>query len=210
MTPGKTMSVDVILFDADGVIQRPLAERHGAWRDVLGSERDPGGFLAAVFAAERPALEGHGDFVESLSGLVAEWNCIGTLAEALEAWTMIEVDTAITEVVKTLRRDGVRCHLATNQEPHRARYMSDTLGYAELFDREFYSCRMGVMKPAVTYFRAIVRELDVSARNVLFLDDHQANVDSAREAGLHAATFTLEAGPRELVRTLGAFGIHVG
>lgn len=201
------MSVDVILFDADGVIQRPFAGRRDTWRGLLGPERDLDPFLAAVFEAERPALEGRTDFVLSLSSLLAAWGCRGTLDDGLAAWTMIEVDPEIVEIVRRLRRAGVRCHLATNQESHRARYMSETLGYSTLFDREFYSCRMGVMKPAVAYFQGILDQLDIPANRILFLDDRQANVDSARQAGLHAATFTLDAGPSELMRTLNAFGV---
>ena len=203
------MSIDTILFDADGVIQKPFALRHAAWRTLLGSGRDIDKFLGAIFEAERLALEGQADFVKALSGILVEWGCSGTLDDGLAAWTMIEVDTEIAAIVRTLRRGGVRCHLATNQEPFRAGYMSEELGYATLFDREFYSCRMGVMKPAVAYFLTILRELVVPAGNVLFIDDHGANVDSAREVGIHAAAFTLEAGPGELAQTLGRFGINV-
>jgi putative hydrolase of the HAD superfamily len=87
--------------------------------------------------------------------------------------------------------------------------MSEELGYSELFDREFYSYRMGVMKPAIAYFRVILRELGVPGESILFVDDQPANVDSARQAGLHATEFRLDAGPGELVRALEAFGIHV-
>lgn len=203
------MGIDAILFDADGVIQRPFAKRRDAWLELLGAGRDLDEFLAIIFEAERSALEGRAHFVEAFSGILAEWGWLGTLDEGLAAWTMIEVDKEIAEIVRTLRRGGVRCHLATNQEFHRAAYMSGSLGYGELFDREFYSCRMGVMKPAIAYFRAILNELEVPAANVLFLDDNRANVDSARKAGIHAVEFRLEAGPDELLRTLRSFGIHV-
>jgi putative hydrolase of the HAD superfamily len=87
--------------------------------------------------------------------------------------------------------------------------MSGNLGYSDLFDHEFYSCRMGVAKPAPAYFHAIVDELELSAGNVLFLDDNKANVNSAREVGLHAAEFILDSGSAQLARTLVDFGIHV-
>jgi len=201
------MSIDAILFDADGVIQKPSKERRRAWRDLLGSDRNLDKFLADIFEAEPPALEGQSNFIEALSDILSRWKCRGTLTDALAAWTMIEVDAEIAGTIRTLRRSGVRCYLATNQESHRACYMSSTLGYRDLFDEQFYSCRLGVMKPAVAYFYAILKELDVRPRNVLFLDDHLANIDSARETGLHATEFRLEAGPDQLMRSLGEFGI---
>ena len=74
---------------------------------------------------------------------------------------------------------------------------------------EWWVFEPGRIVPAIAYFRAILKELDVRPSNVLFIDDHQANVDSAREAGLHATEFKLEAGPDQLIRTLGEFGIPV-
>lgn len=203
------MNIQAILFDADGVIQRPSTRRRGAWQELLGPKRDVDEFVAAMFEIERAALEGKSDFLSALSGLLAAWRCQGTLEDALVAWTMIEPDLETTQIVQALRRTGVRCCLATNQEPHRAAHMSENLRYRDLFDREFYSCRMGIAKPATAYFRAIVDELDLSSANMLFLDDHEANVSSAREAGLNAAQFLLDSGSANLVRTFADFGIHV-
>jgi putative hydrolase of the HAD superfamily len=203
------MKIGAVLFDADGVIQRPSAGRHDAWRELLGPRTDVDDFLRAVFDAERPALEGRSNFVDAVAGILVEKEAIGSVDECLAAWTMIESDPAVAAIVRGLRRSGIQCHLATNQELHKARFMSEELGYSELFDREFYSCRMGVMKPAIAYFRVILRELGVPGESILFVDDQPANVDSACQAGLHATEFRLDAGPGALVRALGAFGIHV-
>jgi putative hydrolase of the HAD superfamily len=202
------MHIDAILFDADVVIQRPSETWRKTWEGILGSTRNLDEFLADVFAAEVPSLEGQSNFPEALSNVLAEWECHGTLQDALDAWTMIEVDPRITDSVRTLRRIGKACYLVTDQEPYRARYMSETLGYRDLFDREFYSCQTGVMKPAAGCFRNILNEIKVQPSQVLFLDDHQINVESAQEVGLHAAVFTVEAGIDELHRILGEFGIH--
>jgi len=120
---------------------------------------------------------------------------------------MIEVDTEIIGIVRALRRLGIDCHLATNQEPHRAAYMSEKLGYSDVFNREFYSCRLGVKKPDVAYFDKILNAIDLPAVNVLFLDDNEGNIVSAREAGLHAIRFHGDAGAAALTRTLLEFRI---
>ena len=162
-----------------------------------------------MFEAERPALEGQADFVSALSQLMTDWECPGTIDDALAVWTMIEPDAAVAAVVRNLRRAGVHCHLATNQEPFRARFMSATLGYAELFDREFYSCRMGMSKPSVDYFRTIMAELGVDASQVLFIDDHQVNVSAARDMGIHAVVFAPGTGSAALVEIVRSFGVAV-
>jgi putative hydrolase of the HAD superfamily len=202
------MNVRALLFDADGVIQRPFGQTE-AWRKVLGADGNLDSFLAAVFEAELPALEGKSDFVKALGSLLQKWRCCGTLNEALQAWTMIEADAEIIGMVKALRRAGVDCHLATNQEPYRASYMSETLGYAALFDSQFYSCRLRVVKPSAAYFHEILSAINVPAQNVLFLDDSAVNVASARDAGLHAVRFQLDKGATELTRKLADFGLRV-
>jgi putative hydrolase of the HAD superfamily len=203
------VTIKALLFDADGVIQRPSALRHESWQALFGHERDAQPFLDAVFECERRALEGTSDFIGALSGLLREWQCQGTLKDALAVWTMIAPDPGMTQLVQTLRQGGIRCYLATNQEPHRAFYMSDQLGYRRLFDGAFYSCRMGVAKPATAYFRAIIDELGLPAANVLFIDDNEANVNSARDAGLNALQFLVDSGPSHLKHALRGFGVHV-
>ena len=117
-----TLHIQAVLFDADGVIQRPSALRREAWQSLLGPGRSVDDFFSAVLRAERPAWIGAADFIDSFSGLLLEWRCVGTLDDALAAWTMIEPELDMLSAIAALRRRGVGCHLATNQEPIRAAY----------------------------------------------------------------------------------------
>lgn len=87
--------------------------------------------------------------------------------------------------------------------------MSDHLGYRQLFDREFYSCRVGFAKPDAEYFRALLTRLALPPDTVLFLDDKEANVASARAVGLHAEQFLVDAGPSQLERLLAGYELSV-
>ncbi len=204
------MHIESVLFDADGVLQKPAEARRSAWANVLGRTEDLDSFLDDVFRAEGPALDGRSDFAEAFSEVISRWKCRGTLAEALDAWTMIEIDQSIADAIGTMREMCLRCYLATNQEAIRAGYMSRTLGYVKLFDGEFYSCRMGVAKPDVGYFQKILDELQVEPDSLLLLDDRMENVESARAAGLRAVEFTLAKGSDGLFRLLKEFQISVG
>lgn len=203
------LDIRAVLFDADGVIQRPSALRREAWQSLLGPGRSVDDFFSAVLQAERPAWLGASDFSESFSRLLLEWRCVGTLDDALAAWTMIEPDLDMLHAVAALRQRGVGCHLATNQEPIRAAYMSQRLGYGQLFDREFYSCRLGSAKPDAAYFQTLLARLELPAEVALFLDDNEANVASARGVGLHAEHFLVAAGPSQLEQILAAYGLAV-
>jgi len=113
------MPIEAVLFDADGVLQ----QRPRGWKDALGERLgfrgNPDDFLADVYDVETPMLDGRADFTEVLATLLSRWHCRVTLEEALRVWTMLDVDAEITETVRTLRRSGVACHLASNQEGHK-------------------------------------------------------------------------------------------
>jgi putative hydrolase of the HAD superfamily len=185
-----------ILFDADGVIQRPSADFRSACGALLGNSGDALElFMRELFAVEKPSLTGQRDFVEDLMEVLGRHGAAERLNDALAIWTAIEADAAMHEAIAALRAQGLVCCLATNQQKFRGRHMSEALGYARLFDHEFYSHALGLAKPDPAYFRAIVDRLALPAAELLFIDDHEANLTGAREAGLQAALFP---GPGEL------------
>ena len=185
----RASTIKAILFDADGVIQRPSPGRRSLWAQLLGGAVSVDAFLHEVSDAERACYIGDGNFEGRFTALLDRWNCTGDLGAALRAWTAIEVDRGILEIIVTLRASGHRCYLASNQEPYRARYMSETLLYRAAFDDEFYSCTVGHAKPAPAYFRAILDALSVRAEDTLFIDDLSTNVEAARGVGLRASVF---------------------
>lgn len=190
--------IGTILFDADGVVQRAPA----GWLDRLVSrigltDIEPREVLDAIFAAERPALTGAGDFRAAIAELLTEWDRSDRLDAVLRAWLKIEVDDAVLAIVAQLRSDGIRCCLATNQHAVRAEYMRSL--YDGHFDDQFYSCDVGALKPDSAYFSAVLERLDVPAQQVVFIDDTAANVATARQMGMDARLYT---GPDALLTTM--------
>jgi putative hydrolase of the HAD superfamily len=123
--------------------------------------------------------------------------------DALRVWLTIVPQDPVREPVSALRAEGVRCYLATNQTEHRARYMAENLGYAELLDGAFWSYELGLAKPDPAYFTAIVDHLGLEAHEVLFVDDSARNVEAARSIGMAAELWHVDQGLpalRELLR----------
>jgi putative hydrolase of the HAD superfamily len=198
-----------VLFDADGVIQQPVPgwqERLVAMAGAAGSDAEA--FLSDVFAAEAPCLTGQADFVPVLAEVLRRWNAPCSVDEAIEVWTNIHVENDVLQLIAELRALGVFCYLTTNQHALRAERMSCGLGYEARFDREFYSCRVGLAKPEVEFFRAVLDAIVLPPSRVLFIDDHARNVEAARELGIHAALFPYGAGALMLRCTLQEFGIR--
>lgn len=87
--------------------------------------------------------------------------------------------------------------------------MRTSLRYDEVFDAQFYSCELGVLKPAAAYFTAVLRSLDVPASTTLLVDDNADNADAARGLGLLAVLWSVDRGIEALRSELGALGLAI-
>jgi putative hydrolase of the HAD superfamily len=205
-------TIDTVLFDADGVFQRPPADflRRLSHTALGDPELDGMPLLSDIFDAEHAALAGQADFAITLAPVLQKWNAVCDVQAMLEHWSAIDTDHSVLALVKELRDTGIVCAIASNQQTYRATHMSATLGYARVFDHEFYSCHLGHAKPAEDYFHAILRIGGFDPARTLFLDDREANVQSARAAGLHAEHFILGeigSGAEALRKILQPYGV---
>jgi putative hydrolase of the HAD superfamily len=200
-----------VLFDADGVLQWPTT----MWRTAFGmlpglADAAPlDEFMQRVLDVEMAFLESEEGFEAALSKVVAELSCQFDSAAVLAVFNGIEVDTEIMGIVQSVRASEMKCYLATNQQRHRARHMSERLGYAGLFDGEFYSCRVGAAKPKRGYFEHVLAALGLPADTVLFIDDRAENVAGAAEVGLRAELYDRKSGADVLCALLAKHGLEV-
>lgn len=207
------MTVEAVLFDADGVLQHQDVTLHSLLTGVLSmSPEEAESRYHEVWEAESPILTGKGNFEETMSGLLVKWGKPDHTDAFVQASKDIQTDEAVASIVGDLRSEGVVCCLASNQMGYRARYMSEDLGYRRLFDREFYSCDLGHKKPEAAYFLAILADLVLPPERVLFIDDNEANVAAAIGLGIKAAIFQPGPGvePGSLMRSiLSEHGLEV-
>jgi putative hydrolase of the HAD superfamily len=203
------MNLRAVWFDADGVVQAAAV----GWREELArlcqDRHRIEEFLADVFAAERPCLTGQGDFADALVEVLERWESTASLEEALKVWTLIQPDAAVLAVVSSVRDGGLRAGLATNQQNRRAAFMTETLGYGDVFDDLLYSCVVGHAKPDPDYFLRCLDRTGLAGGEVLFFDDHPANVAAARDAGLHAEVHEPGTGAAGLRERLDRYGIRL-
>jgi HAD superfamily hydrolase (TIGR01509 family) len=207
------MQVEAILFDADGVIQRPTADRQARWTALIGGAEAAvvSRFKSDIFTVERPCHDGTGDFLSALREVLVKWNCADLYEDTLRTWTAIEVDQAVVDLIASVKMSGVPCYLATNQEPYRARYMTQQLNYGKIFDRLFFSCDLGCSKPDPRYFTAVLAAAHLTPETTLFIDDVEANIKAAESLGISAELFDAEPGTdavREMRRIFTRYGVR--
>ncbi|NKB96885.1 MAG: HAD-IA family hydrolase [Pseudomonadales bacterium] len=202
--------VSAVIFDADGVVQKSSLGWLDEVRKLCGIGGGEDEFVEEVFAAEKPSLIGNADFKVALLPVLAKWNSEYRVQDALQVWTMIEPDDGVFNLIRAIRRKGTIVALATNQQEHRLNYMLNDLGYSSEFDHLLCSCRLGLAKPSVEFFEKAVEILGLPAGELLFIDDHEKNVESAKKSGLNARRFHLDDGLDALVDLVESYRIPVG
>jgi putative hydrolase of the HAD superfamily len=185
-----------IAFDLDGVLIPTNSSydyfetRHGITRAHFGK------FFSGPYD---DAMLGKVDLFEILPAALKTWNWPGTVEEFAAAWfeSCYECEPEGLEVLRELKSRDVLCIVASNQDNRRAAFLESQSWMQDFFHRAFFSCRMGVRKPSVSYFEAIQTAAGLAPNEILFIDDKLENVEGARLCGWNAEVCV---GPSELRR----------
>ncbi len=176
-----------IVFDADGVVihrrNKRFSERISAKLNLPYEEILP--FFENEF---KKCLIGKADLRTEIKPYLKKWSWKKSTKELLRYWFEGEkvVDKKIIAYIKQIRRKGIKCCLATNQEKYRFNFMKKNLGLADIFDKLFSSCDAGFKKPDKRFYELILKELKIKPENIIFWDDNEKNVLAAKQAGINA------------------------
>ncbi|QNK52545.1 HAD-IA family hydrolase [Dermacoccus sp. PAMC28757] len=184
-----------ILWDADGVLQRiPL----DTWD------------LAVSVVSQIPgALTGAKVDEAAIRTLAHDAGLDDRVRDVLSVWWTFDLIHAALDIVARLRDQGIASYLASNQDSYRAACMRERTLYGQVLDGAYYSCDLGVAKPSTAFFNHIASDLSVPHNELLFIDDHPANVTGARSAGLNAECWTHTDGIGRLLALLAAHEIRL-
>lgn len=194
--------IEAVLFDVDGVLLST-----GSFGSQLMQES--GLTRAEVDAFWRgPFVQctlGNSDLREEFQSFLGGSNYPGTVDDCLQSWFTSDSswDEDALEVVKALGARGMPCHVASNQESHRATFLEDTLRASNSFVSFFFSCRLNARKPNLEFYEQVTRILCVHPSAILFVDDQSANVEAARKAGWNAELYESGDNLREILVRYG-------
>ena len=204
------MAIEVILFDADGVIQHATHNWQEAFARTLPFEHSvlAQQFTADIFAAETAYLTRAEGFDKALDDVLRIWRLLDFKSSVVDIMLSIEPYDEIMQVIKTIRSNGIRCFVASNQQTHRANYMTAKFGYATKFDGELYSCNLGAAKPSRIFFERALKIAGANSASTLFIDDRGENIEGAIETGLQVILYDGCDGVQHLRSRLSSFGIE--
>ena len=199
-------AIRAVLWDADGVLQ----EVPGGWRALLIEaigQPATDQVLTEIWPVAKAAMAGRADLIPALDELVTRHGLVDAEHAVKEVWGTFIRFEGTRELVASIRRSGVSCHLATNQDQLRAAYMRERLGYDDLLDSSFYSCDVGAAKPSARFFGRVLDKLGLAPEQVVFVDDTEVNVTSASALGLHGICWHHRDGLDVLRSALAALGV---
>ena len=140
----------------------------------------------------QPCLIGKADLKEQIKPYLDKWGWEKSIEEFLEYWFQAEhhIDQRVIKTISQLRKSGIKCYLATNQEIYRTNYLKNEMGFKTVFDQIFSSAEIGFKKPQVEFFNVVIKEIGLDRNEIQFWDDTQKNVLAAKEAGFDAHLYT--------------------
>jgi putative hydrolase of the HAD superfamily len=177
-----------ILFDADGVLihgemfSLEVQRKYGVPQEKMRE------FYRGVFLE---SLGGKADLKEIIEPYLKEWGWPKAVDDYLNEWFAYEhvLDQEITDYIQKLRKLGMKCYVATNQEKYRAQYMLDKMGFKDSFDKLYASAHLGVQKPDIQFFQKVLDDIKANKDEVLFWDDSEENVVAAKKFGINSEYF---------------------
>lgn len=175
--------IKAILFDADGVVINA-----DMWSVAFCKEFNvPNKIILPFFEDEFQAcLIGKADLKKEIVPYLKKWRWKKSVDDFLEYWFKSEhkVDRRIVNIIKELKKKGIKCCLTTNQEGYRTQYMKKQMGFKNIFDKIFSSAEVGFKKSHPKFFSFVTKELKLKKNEIQYWDDNKDYIKVASQFGL--------------------------
>ena len=181
-------NIQHILFDTDGVLVHAEPWSLRVAREYWISA-DMQTFFRGIF---QDCLLGNADLKQILPPYLYQWWWNDGVESYLKHWFDSEnlPDRELIVEIQKLRKSGIQCHVATNQEKYRLAYLRHEMRFAHDFDGVFCSAEMWVKKPQKEFFLQILEILQVEvASEVLYFDDSPENIKVAQSLGIRGVVY---------------------
>lgn len=96
------------------------------------------------------------------------------------------IDPELVATLYELKEKGIMLLLISNANEAQSKEQPQEFPAIEVFDKRYYSWQIGVMKPDPRTYEFVLKDQKLEAKDVLYFDDHQAQVDSANSLGIES------------------------
>lgn len=171
-----------VVFDLDGMVYftEGYFSQYAIKKFGLDKEK-----INEFFRTEfKYCLMGKKDLKALLQENLASWGWKKSADEFLKEWHEYgDIDMEMVLLIKKIRKSGISCILATNNEIYRMDHFRKKHGFDNLFDKLLLSGKEGVCKPEKEMFRKITEAAGVGPDEILFCDDKEEHIAAGKEYG---------------------------
>jgi putative hydrolase of the HAD superfamily len=192
--------IKAVISDFGGVLTTPLLESFMAFQDQTGITTE------VLGKGMQAATEANGDnpLFEMERGEITEVAFLEKLTDSLEPllghrpemhrfkeiyFEALEPNPAMIELMRTLKDEGYRMAMLTNNVREWEPLWRAMLPVDEIFEDVVDSGFVGCRKPESRIYELTLERIAMPAEACLFIDDVLVNCEGARKAGLQAVHF---------------------
>lgn len=107
------------------------------------------------------------------------------------------------DLLYRLKREGYPLYCLSNMHFASIEYLESEHTFWEVFDGRVISCRLKLCKPERAIYEHLLQTYALDARETVFIDDVQKNLDAAAELGIKTLRFENAAQCERELRALG-------
>lgn len=120
----------------------------------------------------------------------------------LDRWlSMLTPIAPSVELVHLLKEHGFGLYVISNFHLIAFDYITERYDWFKLFDGLVISCHTHSLKPEPDIYQTLLKKYSLNPRECLFIDDSPANVEGARQMGMHALQYISPEQLRQDLRT---------
>ena len=108
----------------------------------------------------------------------------------LDAHSLLLPNEPVISWAADLRRARVVTAILSNMPTALVELIKDQCAWVRDFAPQVFSCQVRSIKPEPEIYAHCLQTMRLPGSDVLFLDDKQANIDAARQAGMQALLFS--------------------
>jgi len=162
--------------------------------ELYGGSRDP--YDQGVMSAEK-----YWEAFACRADARVDREQIGQL-RSLDTKMWSSTNAEMLQWVAMLDEAGLTIALLSNMQHDMAAYARKNFPWLRHFDHQILSCEVKLIKPDPAIFHESIGRIGTRPQEILFVDDRQANVDSARSTGIVAIRFENTEQLREELRKM--------
>lgn len=103
--------------------------------------------------------------------------------------TIGSVNNDVVALLKEAKNRGIRLYAASNWNDETFELARPRMTFLNLFDGLYVSGFVGIVKPDPTFFSSMMVHFGFAAQEAIFIDDNEANIESAQRLGIASIHF---------------------